>query len=206
MQASSCTAQMSELCFKLLGSLRTLQKLQFIRENVCLISSSVAEPQKSKVTHPLLLLYHYEKVEKQFLTNEVFDWLNTRAKMARDQQQNLYHEAEQRLHRKYSPQEMITLAASYDLSTLYYHENVKNDILVLTVDPPNPEILREWMKLSEPLQNYIMSLFEAIDVCVGIFIQQYPEVTIANYAAMIDDKMIEAPVKHPTEVAKLVLN
>ena len=126
------------------------------------IKPSVAEPQKSKVTHPLLLLYHYEKVEKQFLTNEVFDWLNTRAKTATDQQQNLYHEAEQRLHRKYSPEETITLAALYDLSTLYYHENVKNDILVLTVDPPNPEILREWMKLSEPLHNYIMSLFEAI--------------------------------------------
>ena len=170
------------------------------------IKPSVAEPQKSKVTHPLPLLYHYEKVEKQFLTNEVFDWLNTRAETATDQQQNLYHEAEQRFHRKYSPEEMITSAASYDLSTLYYHENVKNDILVLTVDPLNPEILREWMKLSEPLQNYIMLLFKAINVCVGIFVQQDPEVTYANYAAMIDDKIIEAPVKHPTEVAKLVLN
>ena len=89
---------------------------------------------------------------------------------------------------------------------LYYHENVKNDILVLTVDDPNPDILREWKKLSEPLQIYIMSLFEAIDVCVGIFVEQDPEVTNANYAAMIDDKMIEVPVKHPTEVAKLVLN
>ena len=135
------------------------------------IEPFVVEPQKSKVTNPLLLLYYYEKVEKQFLTNEVFDHLNTRAKTPTDQQQNQYHEAEQRLHRKYSPEETITSAALYDLSTLYYHENVKNDILVLTVDPPNPEILRQWMKLSETLQNYIMSLFEAIDVCVGIFIQ-----------------------------------
>ena len=170
------------------------------------LKPSVAEPQKSKVINPLLLLYYYEKVEKQFLTNEVFDYLNTRAKTATDQQQNLYHEAEQSLHRKYSPGEKITSAASYDLSTLYYLENVKNDILVLTVDPLSPEILRECMKLSEPLQNYIMLLFEAINVCVGIFVQQDPEVAYANYAAMIDDKIIEAPVKHPTEVAKLVLN
>ena len=160
---------MSELCFKLPGSLRTLQKLQFIRENVCLISSnSVAEPQKAKITNPLPLLYYYEKVEKQFLTDEVFDYLNTRAKTATDQQQSLYHQAQQRLHKKYSPEKMITSAASYDLSTLYYHENVKNDILVLTVDPPNPEIRRQWMKLSKELQNYITSLFEAINVGVGI--------------------------------------
>ena len=136
----------------------------------------------------------------------MFDYLNTRAKSATDKQQNLYHEAEQRFHRKYSPGEMITSAASYNLSTLYYHENVKNDILVLTVDPPNPDILRQWKKLSEPLQIYIMLLFEAIDVCVGIFVQQDPEVAYMNYAAMIDDKMIDVPVKHPTEVAKLVLN
>ena len=136
----------------------------------------------------------------------MFDYLKTRAKSATDEQQNLYHEAKQRLHRKYSQGETITSAASYDLSTSYYHENVKNDILVPTVDPPNPDILREWKKLSEPLQIYIMSLFEAIDVCVGIFVHQDPEVANANYAAMIDDKMIEVPVKHPTEVAKLVLN
>ena len=117
------------------------------------IEPSVAGPQKSKVTNPLPLLYYSEKVEKQFLTNEVFDYLNTRTKTATDQQQDLYHEAEQRLHRKYSPGETITSAASYDLSTLYYHENVKNDILILTVDPLNSEILRQWMKLSEPLQN-----------------------------------------------------
>ena len=167
----------------------------------CFIEPSVAEPEKSKVTNPLPLLYYYDKVEKQYLTDEVFDYLNTR-----DKQQNLYHEAEQRLHRKYSSGETITLATLYDLSTLYYHENVKNHILVLTVDLPYPDILRQWLKLSAPLQNYIMSLFEAIDVCVGIFIQQDPEVTCGNYAAMINKKMIQVPVKHPTEVAKLVLN
>ena len=53
------------------------------------------------------------------------------------------------------------------------------------------------MKLSEPLQNYIISLFEAINVCVGIFVQQDPEVAYMNYAAMIADKIIAAPVKHP---------
>ena len=106
------------------------------------IKPSVAEPEKSKVTNPLPLPYYYEKVEKQYLTNEVFDYLNTRAKSATDKQKNLYYEAKQRFHRKYSPGETITLAASYDLSTLYYHKNVKNDILVLTVDPPNPDILR----------------------------------------------------------------
>ena len=100
----------------------------------------------------------------------------------------------------------MTSAASYDLSTLYYHEDVKNDILVLTVDPVNREILRQWLTLSEPLQNYIMSLFKAIDLCVGIFIQQDPEVAYVNYAAMIKEKMIQVSVKHPTEVAKLVLN
>ena len=63
----------------------------------CFIEPSVAEPEKSKVTNPLPLLYYYDKVEKQYLTDEVFDYLNTR-----DKQQNLYHEAEQRLHRKYS--------------------------------------------------------------------------------------------------------
>ena len=51
-----------------------------------------------------------------------------------------------------------------------------------------------------------MLVFKAVNVCVGIFIQQDPEVTYTNYAVMIDDKIIEAPVKHPTEVAKLVLN
>ena len=43
-------------------------------------------------------------------------------------------------------------------------------------------------------------------MCVGIFIQQDPEVTYPSYAAMLDDKITEAPLKHPTEVAKLVLN
>ena len=72
------------------------------------IEPSVAEPEKSKVTNPLLLLYHYEKVEKQYLTDKLFVYLNTRAKSATDKQQNLYNEAEQRLHRKYSSGEMIT--------------------------------------------------------------------------------------------------
>ena len=56
------------------------------------IELSVAEPQKSKITNPLLLLYYYEKVEKQFLTDEEFDYLNTTPKTATDLQQNLYHE------------------------------------------------------------------------------------------------------------------
>ena len=51
-----------------------------------------------------------------------------------------------------------------------------------------------------------MLLLKAINVCVGIFVQQDTEVAYANYAAMIDDKIIESPVQHPTEVAKLVLN
>ena len=76
------------------------------------IEQSVVEPEKSKVTNPLLLLYYYGKVEQQFLTDDVFNYLNTRAQSATDREQKLYHEAEKRLHRKYSSDETMTSAAS----------------------------------------------------------------------------------------------
>ena len=51
-----------------------------------------------------------------------------------------------------------------------------------------------------------MALFEAIDVCVGIFTMQDPECAYQTYSDMLNRSIIEVPVKHPAQVAQLMMN
>ena len=51
-----------------------------------------------------------------------------------------------------------------------------------------------------------MALFEAIDVFVGIFTLQDPECADQTYSDMTNRNILEVPVKHPTQVAQLMMN
>ena len=51
-----------------------------------------------------------------------------------------------------------------------------------------------------------MALFEAINVCVGIFTLQDPECAYETYSDMLNRGIIEVPVKHLTKVAQVMMN
>ena len=108
------------------------------------IEPSVEYPTDSKPTTPLPLLYCYERVEKQYLSEDTFAYLNKRAEKATEQQQKIFHKVEKALHSRYTPSETIELAASYDLQALYYYEDLVDSILVLTMDPEIDIIKRKW--------------------------------------------------------------
>ena len=51
-----------------------------------------------------------------------------------------------------------------------------------------------------------MALFEAIDVCVGILTLQDPECEYQTSSDMLNRSIRQVPVKHPTQVAQLMMN
>ena len=129
-----------------------------------------------------------------------------RANKATKQHQQQFYKAEKALQSRYTPGETIESAALCNLQALYYHEDLVDSILVLTVDLEIEVIWRKGNGLWEPLQNYVMALFEAIDVCVGIFTQQDPESAYQTYSDMLNRSIIEAPVKQRTKVTQLMMN
>ena len=108
------------------------------------IEPSVEYPTDSRPTTPLPLLCCYERVEKQYLSEDTLTYLNKRAEKATEQQQKMFHKAEKALHSRYTPSETIESAALYDLQALYYHEDLVDLILVLTMDPEIDVTRRKW--------------------------------------------------------------
>ena len=135
------------------------------------IEPSVKYPTDSKPTTPLPLLYCFKRVEKQYLSEDTFTYLNQRADKATKQHQQQFYKAEKALHSSYTPSETIESAALYDLQALYNHEDLVDSFLILMMDPEIEVIRRKWNRLRGPLQSYVIAIFEAIDVCVGIFTQ-----------------------------------
>ena len=82
------------------------------------IEPSVEHPTDSKPRTPLPLLYCNKRVEKQYLSEDIFAYLNKRAEKATKQHQKLFYKAEKALYSRYTPSETIESAASYDLQAL----------------------------------------------------------------------------------------
>ena len=95
---------------------------------------------------------------------------------------------------------------SYEEGKLHHHNSFEEEFLLINIDDYTLDEKACWENLHPTLKRYMLAIFEAIDVVVGIFVMQNEEKAAEQYNLALETKKFCLPCKYMRESVPCRMN